>query len=466
MDKHTSSERCLLRLLERIVRNPHNENRPFILGGTQYGDLYLQQNAIKNRFVHGYESENTLILATQDRASIAASVLSALAGGPKLIIPHALSQNVLEDLRELWGVTSILADQPGMLTESLVQPTSSPAEGTHPPFSLLRDVDETFAWLFTGGSTGQPRMWGKTPRNLIGEAAHLASKYDIDSHDIILAAVGPQHIYGLLFSVLLPLVTGASVVNEMPRFHGEIEEALITHGVTVFVGAPAHYRAQRGKKIPSQSLRMAFCSGGFLPKEDSLWFSAETAIGVTEVYGSTETGGVASRCRAEGESSWMPFECVQWKIDRERLCIKSPFLSPDLTRDKDGYFTTGDRVAPGEGKTFDLRGRTDKVVKVAGRRVELDEVESRIRRLSFVRDAYVFAFSSGTIRSTEIVCLVVPEGNACDRALRESLQSVLEPSAMPRRVRWVKQIPLTSAGKPDRQAAERLFTDEKPATKT
>jgi acyl-coenzyme A synthetase/AMP-(fatty) acid ligase len=364
------------------------------------------------------------------------------------------------------GVTLVLTEQPEWLTEGSVLATLSPAEGTHPTLSLLRDVDEAFAWLFTGGSTGEPRMWQKTPRNLIGEAAHLASEFDIDSHDIILAAVGPQHIYGLLFSVLLPLVTGASVVEAMPRFHGEIEEAVITHGVTVFVGAPAHYRAQRGKKIPGRSWRLAFSSGGFLPEEDSLWFSAETGVGVTEVYGSTETGGIACRCRAQGESSWTPFDCVQWKINTEQLCIQSPFLSPDLKRDTDGYFTTADRVAPGKGKTFVLRGRSDKVVKVAGTRVELDEVEARIRTLSFVRDTYVFAFSSQTIRSTEIVCLVVPEGDACDRAFRESLQSVLEPSAIPRRVRWVKEIPLTSGGKPDRRAAERHFADDKPETRS
>jgi acyl-coenzyme A synthetase/AMP-(fatty) acid ligase len=207
---------------------------------------------------------------------------------------------------------------------------------------------------------------------------------------------------------------------------------------------------------------LAVSSGGFLPEEDSLGFTSMTGVCVTEGYGSTETGGVATRVRGLGEQTWTPYDYIRWKTRGERLCVQSPFLSPGLQLDDEGYFVTGDRARAEQGGTFTLLGRVDGIVKVAGKRVDLEAVEARVRALPGVRDAYVLALPANTMRETEIVCLAVPEGDVPDeQAFRESLRSVLEPSALPRRVRWVVEIPLTPMGKRDRERAGRLFSDPK-----
>ncbi len=121
-------------------------------------------------------------------------------------------------------------------------------------------------------------------------------------------------------------------------------------------------------------------------------------------------------------------------------------------------FVTGDRAREETDGRFELLGRADGIVKVAGKRVSLDGVEARIKALPFIRDAYVLALSCQTMREAEIVCLVVPEEEGCPDDLREFLGPILEPCDLPRRVRWIPEIPLTPAGKRDREKAEKLFT--------
>jgi acyl-coenzyme A synthetase/AMP-(fatty) acid ligase len=402
--------------------------------------------------------DEPLLLATQDKVLIAGAVLASLAGGNELIIAHTDSTQVLEQLRDSYKVRFVLEGNGCLLPAGMRE---LPVEEAVVGGSLsrpVRDAGERFARLFTGGSTGRPQIWDKTAHNLVGEAAFLARRFEIGRRDIILAAVTPQHIYGLLFSVLLPLVSGASVLVEAPRFQGEIERAMKQYRATVFAGAPPHYRALRDRDLPGHCLRLAVSSGGLLPREDSLAFSSRTGIGVTEVYGSTETGGVASRGRAKGEDFWTPFSCMRWAIRHGRLCVDSPFLSPGLPRDEEGFFVTGDRACEEAEGRFDLLGRMDGIVKVAGKRVALDGVEARIKALPFIRDAYVLSLSSRGMREAEIVCLVVPEQEGCPEDLREFLGSILEPSELPRRVRRVPEIPLTPAGKRDRQRAESLLS--------
>jgi acyl-coenzyme A synthetase/AMP-(fatty) acid ligase len=460
----TSSGNPSLRaLLERLARPVSGSRRTYVLGSQGARDLFGFRDPLLAAMKRNLGADESLLVATQDKLRVAGAVLAALAGGNELILPHAASPGILEEIRDGHGVRFALTDEPGSLPSGLTElPMGAAVERARGAVSV-RDKGERIVRLFTGGSTGRPRMWDKTVENLLGEAAFLAEHFQIRPRDVILAAVTPQHIYGLLFSILLPAVSGASVVQEIPRFQGEIEKALQEYRVTVFAGAPAHYRALKGRALPGHCLRLAVSSGGMLPEEDSLWFSSRTGVCVTEVYGSTETGGVALRGRADGENHWTPFECVRWKILGDRLAVKSPFLSPRIERDEDGFFLTADRACGERSGRFELLGRTDGIVKVAGKRVSLDEVEARIRALDSVRDAYVLALSSGTMRESEVVCLVVPQGEVSrEEDVREALRSVLEPSALPRRMRWVREIPLTAAGKRDREEAEKLFAGPGP----
>jgi acyl-coenzyme A synthetase/AMP-(fatty) acid ligase len=186
-----------------------------------------------------------------------------------------------------------------------------------------------------------------------------------------------------------------------------------------------------------------------LDPEDNQIFCERNQTTITEVYGSTETGGIASRNRAEGEENFTPFAEVDWKIKGERLLVRSPYISAQAERDKDNFFLTGDRVTAVGNNGFQLLGRMDGITKVGGKRVDLAEIREIICSQPKIADCFVLALPAAHGRENCIAALVQPVST--DRFDRESLisslQQVLEPHALPRIVRTTEAIPMTGAGK-------------------
>jgi acyl-coenzyme A synthetase/AMP-(fatty) acid ligase len=137
------------------------------------------------------------------------------------------------------------------------------------------------------------------------------------------------------------------------------------------------------------------------------------------------------------------------------VCVFSADL-PEPAQGREGFYVTGDKAEDNKDGTFVLIGRADGIVKVAGKRVDLIEVEQKIKSLSFVKDAFVFSLSSKSVRGQEIAALLVTNE---DKALiRKTLSRILDPICIPKRFARVKAIPMTPAGKRDREKAVRLLT--------
>lgn len=434
----------------------HDTAREYILKGPTYGEIYGLASRISTECSRYGLRRNPLCLATPDKALLMAGILSSLAGGSPLVLPASLSEAVVAEACRMSGAAAVLCDRP-IAAPKGVRSLILRKNGTQGRARVLRrNIDEPFLWLYTGGSTGAPKLWPKTAANLVGEAVFLGSLFRLRRADIVLATVPPLHIYGLLFSVLLPFVSGARVIGDVPYFPREIIRKIGRTACTVFVGSPMHYRALSASSFPTTRLRHAFSSGGFLEEPHSLHFTKATGIGVTEVYGSTETGGIAVRCRAAGESAWRPFSCVRWAMAGERLSVSSPFLSPSLSTDRKGYYTTGDRAADAGDGTFVLYGRADGIVKIAGKRVDLAAIEQRIKSLPSIRDAWVLSLPTGSGRENEIAALLVTKAGI--PRLRKTFARALEPTHVPRRIARVPSLPVTPAGKRDHQAALALLT--------
>ncbi len=449
IENHFDSKR-----LEECLRRRFDEGGLLLPRESAEGNLFALAAGIRRSLPAGSGPTGFLCLATGSRRLTAAAVVASLTGGPRLVLPHTLSSTVIREIHDSYPLLAVLADDLLEVPRGVpvvVQPPESEAEIP----ALTRGANEPFLELFTGGSTGSPRLWSKTPANLFGEAFYLAERFGVGSSDRVLATVPPVHIYGLLFSVLLPLVTGARVSGAMPSFPAEIAAAIRKFRATVLVSVPVHYRVLNTVSLGDHSLRRAFSSAGMLDASDALQFHEETGIGITEVYGSTETGGIAFRNRADDGPCWHPFEVVDWKIQGELLHVRSPFLSPEMERDADGFAATGDRVEAAGVRSFDLLGRMDGIVKVGGKRVDLREVLEKLKRLEGVSDAYVTALPVGTGRQQEVAALVV--SGRGDHELKAALESVLETPARPRLLRVVRRIPVLATGKPDRARIEEIL---------
>ncbi len=399
--------------------------------------------------------DEPLCLWTQDKTRIAAALLAAASGGPRIIIPYAFSQQALDDAQSSIPFSKLLSGgkdaPPAGCTAIMPESAGSPA----PLVYTEGAADTPRVMLFTGGSTGKPKLWSKTARNLFGEALLLAETFGIGPRDCILSTVPPQHIYGLLFSVLVPLVSGCTVLEPVYSFPQEILAAARDTGATILVSVPSQYHVLKTGNLQPYKLRLAFSSAGMLPAPDAEFFRKKTGIAVTEIYGSTETGGIAWKASPADRQRCRTFHGIDWKIHNGRLQVRSDFLSPELPRDQDGFFTTADRAEPCGADSFTLHGRADDIVKVGGRRVDLSEVCDKLKTLSGVRDAVVFAMHARTGRGSDIAALIA--GTADAAAIRAGLAKICEPYAIPRHIKIVDAIPVLPTGKYDREKIEKFF---------
>jgi len=432
--------------------------KEFTYSGYSYGELFELAAGIR-KTLSKRGPERTLCLCTENKAIIAACVLASLGGACRLILPYSFSAHALAEMYEAVGFNAAIADHPEEMppgVETITPLAGSPAD-INP--ETIRDPDSPFLYLFTGGSTGAPKVWSKSPRNLFSEVFYLKDKFAISDKDLFVATVPPYHIYGLLFSVLLPFLAHARLLPDIYTFPQEIISTTNKHKATVLVSVPIHYRALHVDNLSTPSLKIAFSSSGVLDRSDGLHFHKKTGVGITEIYGSTETGGIATRCISEQTDSWQPFDIVSWKLIGQRLSIASDLASPEMKRDAEGFCLTGDEARPDKDNRFVLLGRADGIVKVAGKRVDLQDVQNKIRTLPTVRDAVAVAIPVEKGRENVIAAVV-----ACDLTethLKRLLMDMLEPYAVPRQVKIVAQIARTAAGKIDRRRIEQLFRKSK-----
>ncbi len=439
-----------------LLLGPKDPTREFICSGPTFGDVYAMAAGLRSMLSDPEYEGATVCLATDNKAIMAASILASLAGGPTLLIPYTLSDKVLVRMQQTVGFTTVISDAKKDFADG-VKVICPPLEGAS-EITVSNHVSPRSELLkiYTGGSTGTPQMWSKTGENILSEVLFLANRYEVTEHDCILATIPPNHIYGLLFAVILPLVSMATVVDETPSFPGEIVSAAGKHQVTILASVPAHYRVLRNTTLP---LRMAFSSAGMLDAEDNDAFCRNNKMGVTEVYGSTETGGIATRNRWLGEENFTPFPSIKWKIIKGCLAVRSPYVSPDLPVDVEGYFIANDRVEKRGADSFSLQGRADNVTKVGGKRVDLEEVRLLIRSEPGVTDCVVMAMPQAGGREHRIGALL--QGGGIDKeVIRQSLVESLEPYAMPRCIKTVERIPVKKNGKYDWATIAQLLKND------
>jgi acyl-coenzyme A synthetase/AMP-(fatty) acid ligase len=453
--KSDAAPKSLEPMVAALLNAPRFAAQEFISGGATFGEVHGMAAWLRERLA-GPGPRGTVCLATDDRALIAAALLASLAGGPVLLLPYSLSVQALTGLQQATGCSVALTDRPQDFPPNfeVIQPPWGESNAGLSPNNAR--PEEELLRLYTGGSTGTPQLWSKTGINLFAEALFLAAHFQVSPTDRIVATISPAHIYGLLYSVLLPLVSGATVLAGTPSFPEEISRTVRDQEATILVSVPAHYRALRGKASLGATLRLAFSSAGMLDIEDNTEFCRHNQAGIVEVYGSTETGGIGLRNRSQSEVGFTPYPTVDWQIRDERLSIRSPYLSPSLPRDAEECFCTGDRVEPCGTTGFQLKGRADSITKVAGKRVDLEEIRGLIKAQPGVTDCLVLALAETSGREHRIVALV--EGQAVDmEAIQKNLVARFEPYALPRALKVIDRLPIKDNGKVDRAAILRLF---------
>lgn len=394
-----------------------------------------------------------------DSARFAAALFGAWHAGKCAYLPADVLPATLARLRG--EVDGFAGEVPG-------EPTVTPAANADAALWAPLDPAAVALVVYTSGSTGEPGAIPKRLGQLDAEVAALERCFGPRLADAtVLASVSHQHIYGLLFRVLWPLAAGRRFAAGRLAFPEDIAAVLAASGPCALVASPAHL-----KRLPAQlpwaagraSLRALFSSGGPLPDEALPDCRALLGRAPIEVYGSSETGGVAWRQRSDDAAlAWRPLPGVAVRVAEGVLEVRSPHL-PDA-----GWQPTADR-AEARGEGFVLLGRADRIVKIEEKRVSLDALEQALRATGLVDEARVLALPGA--RTLLAVAAVPSEAGwalhdgdgrrALSQRLRTALASVAEAAVLPRRWRYLWALPANSQGKTTVAALLALFDPRRP----
>jgi len=336
------------------------------------------------------------------------------------------------------------------------------APATEPCWRAL-DAQAQALVVFTSGSTGEPAALRKRLAQLFDEVRALEAEFGARLGPASVAGtVSHQHIYGLLFRLLWPLAAGRPIVARRVAY---LEDLAAADGPLCLIASPAHLKRLDSLPAAPRQLRAVFSSGGPLPADALAPCASHLGQTPIEVYGSSETGGVAWRQRAPGageDAVWRALPGVTWRLDGESLLLRSPHLPSSSD-----WFEAQDR-ARAESDGFVLLGRADRIVKIEEKRVSLAAVEQALMASGQVQDLRLVLLPG---RRQELGVVLVPSDweavDAVGRAawlapLRARLEDLLEATVRPRRWRLVSELPSNSQGKSTQSALLALFDPLRP----
>ncbi|GGA74668.1 AMP-binding protein [Arenimonas soli] len=394
-------------------------------------------------------------LFTEDAGEFSAALFGAWQAGRTPWLPGDMLPATLERLATQASLR--LGDLPGAL--------SADAPGDPATLTAL-DPASCRLVLYTSGSTGEPSAISKSLEQLDREVEALESAFGPRLGKAqVQGTVSHQHIYGLLFRVLWPLSSGRTFAPRRLAFN----EQLTALGKTpvALVASPAHL-----KRLPANQdwsglaggLRAVFSSGGPLPPDAALEVRRLWGQAAIEVFGSTETGGVAWRAPGGEQAPWQALPGVRWRIEQGRLHLQSPHLGHDH------WLATQDRAEASPLGGFVLLGRADRIVKIEERRVSLEAIEAALIDASWVTEARVvplpghrILLGAAIVPSHEGQALLDAEGRAAlANRLRESLGGRVDPIAWPRRWRFLDALPIDARGKMPQRDLLALFRPHMP----
>lgn len=425
-------------------------------GRTVTADLdqpQLRQQALQLAAELQARSVQRLTLYLDDAGELAIALLAAWRAGIAVLLPADAQPQTRQRM----------ASQCDLWLDNL-DDLLNPESVALPPATL--DLDQCRLTLCTSGSSGEAKLIDKSLRQLANEVEALEQLWGAQLGDAtILGSVATQHIYGLLFRVLWPLCAGRPFLRRAQPFPEDLQrESLATGTAFAWVASPALLK-RMGDNLDWEALSavcQVFSSGGALPSETATELHTLLGQWPTEIYGSSETGGIAWR---QGGELWTPFAGIELGQNAEgALHLTSPYL-PAGHREQ-----TADAVELQADGRFALRGRLDRIIKLEEKRISLPMLEQALSSHEWLSDARLGVVQEGRAYLGALVALS-PAGlhalrnqgrKTVTETLRRHLAGHCEAIALPRRWRLLAQLPYTSQGKLPQATVEAVLAAPRP----
>jgi acyl-CoA synthetase (AMP-forming)/AMP-acid ligase II len=324
----------------------------------------------------------------------------------------------------------------------------------------------------TSGTTAAPRAIRFRSEQLLADCIQICDTMGIGADDLNFGVIPLSHSYGFSNLVTPLLVRGVPMVLSRDRMPRAVLDNLARTGATVFPGMPVFYQAFCEMENPPvlSKLRLCISAGAPLPLEIARKFREKFQRSIHSFYGSSECGGICYDREAEllepgfvgPPMRGVNLELIETDAAASRIRVRSAaagdgyFPEPDEEKLGGGIFIPDDLLGASAGG-FRIVGRISDVINVAGKKVNPAEVEAELLRFDGVRAAVVFG-REAIRRNEEVAACVVADEGVREVELLEFCRGRLSGWQVPKRIFFVKEIPVNERGKVSRRELAERFT--------
>ncbi|OMG56093.1 beta-hydroxyacyl-ACP dehydratase [Azonexus hydrophilus] len=314
------------------------------------------------------------------------------------------------------------------------------------------DADRVVAILFTSGSTGLPQPHRKTWGKLVDNGLAEASRLGVDRQPLhIVGTVPAQHSYGFESTFLLALHGGCPFWSGKPFYPQDIAAALAAlPPPRLLVTTPFHLSALLAADIPLPEIALLLSATAPLSNELAAQAEARCQAPLLEIYGSTESGQLASRRTLDG-ASWQLLAGVELAQEGEYTIAHGGHV--------EGRVPLGDVIECRDDGRFVLIGRHADLINIAGKRTSLAWLNHQIAGIPGVVDAAFFLPDEDPAGGITRLAAFVVAPTLNRQPLLQALRQRIDPVFLPRPLVFLDALPRNTTGKLPRQTLQALFAE-------
>lgn len=375
----------------------------------------------------------------QDRYLFIVAYLAVCIREQISLLPSNQAAKTIQDLQKNYPESYILSDNKADADFII---TYKHLEKSTKPFPLI-NIDYPTSISFTSGSTGRPKAIQKTWREFQASAELALQRFKLQNQKITLVSTVPmQHMYGLETSLFWVLFSQMSLHNSRPFYPEDIRNTL--NNITtqnVLISTPRHLKSC--SQTQGKWSNIKFILSSTAPMDIVLAKQIEQNIQapVFELFGSTETLSFASR-RATISEQWQPYATIQLTKRQQQFVLqgghiaKAQVLDDNFSIDKKGFFT--------------LLGRSTDLIKIAGKRASLSDLNQQLTSIAGIEDGIFFPGNNE--RLSALVVSQLPRQTIIQH-LKQSIDEVF----LPRAIYSVSAVPRNDLGKIIKTDLEQLI---------
>ncbi len=350
------------------------------------------------------------------------------------------------------------------------------------------DGDTGALWLYTSGTTGQPKAAMHRHANIrhVYQAFGRAT-LDIGQEDRCLSVAKMFFAYGIGNSLFFPLAAGAtSVLQPLRPTPDSMHERLVSTAPSLFFAVPTFYSSLVQSEVPDDSfgsVRLCISAGEVLPVAVHTQFESRFGVEILDGIGSTEALHIFLSNRPEDiqpGTTGKPVPGYQIEVRDGEGCTVAPGVPGDLyvcgesiaggywqrpeanqAVFQGGWLRTGDTYVIDESGYYHCLGRSNDLLKAGGIWVSPTEVEGRLLEHPSVAEAAVVGAPGGDGIDKPVALVVRAPGHDDVGAaeLIEWCRAGLAAFKLPRAVEFATELPKTATGKLRRYRVRQMLAN-------